>query len=113
MMSLSVCKAVILANVAAIVLWVKTELAKGAGLLFVGRACLFNEITGNDGSYGIGIAELTAEGVTEGVSFSGKVGIVTGANTGIGLESSRVMAMRGMRVIMACRSMARCNEARA
>ncbi|WP_417762869.1 oxidoreductase [Shewanella sp.] len=35
---------------------------------------------------------------------SGKCFIVTGANTGIGFEVTRVLAARGARVIMACRS---------
>nr|WP_321461223.1 oxidoreductase [uncultured Vibrio sp.] len=35
---------------------------------------------------------------------SGKCFIVTGANTGIGFEVARVLAARGARVIMACRS---------
>jgi WW domain-containing oxidoreductase len=89
------------------------QLSKGpGGFLFTVRAVYFNERTGNDGSYGTGVAELTAEEVSAGANFTGKVAIVTGANTGIGLEMSRVMAMRGMRVVMACRSKARCEEAR-
>merc|ERR1719478_1845412 len=104
---------VLVVLVAAFALWVKAELARGCGFVFLCRACLFNEITGNDGSYGEGVAELTAEQVTEGVDFRGKVGIVTGANSGIGLETARVMAMRGAEVIMACRSLTKCNEAKA
>ena len=39
---------------------------------------------------------------------SGKCFIVTGANTGIGFDVSRVLAARGARVLLACR-----NEAKA
>jgi NAD(P)-dependent dehydrogenase (short-subunit alcohol dehydrogenase family) len=42
---------------------------------------------------------------------SGKCFIVTGANTGIGFEVSRVLAQRGARVIMACRSKEKADQA--
>ena len=37
----------------------------------------------------------------------GRVGVVTGANSGIGLEATRGLAALGMRVIMACRDLER------
>ncbi len=46
----------------------------------------------------------TAEQVSEGIDLSGRIAIVTGANTGIGFETARVMALRGCHVIMACRN---------
>ena len=42
---------------------------------------------------------------------SGKLAIVTGANSGIGLETARWLALRGARVILACRSEARAKVA--
>ncbi len=45
----------------------------------------------------------TAEKVSEGVDLKGKTALVTGANTGLGLETTRVLALRGAKVIMACR----------
>jgi len=45
----------------------------------------------------------TAEEVVQGVNLEGKNIIVTGCNTGIGLETARVLAQRGAHVIMACR----------
>ncbi|WKV52233.1 oxidoreductase [Dickeya fangzhongdai] len=42
---------------------------------------------------------------------SGKCFVITGANTGIGFETSRVLAARGARVIMACRSRDKADEA--
>ncbi|NPE51190.1 SDR family NAD(P)-dependent oxidoreductase [Dickeya dadantii] len=42
---------------------------------------------------------------------SGKCFVVTGANTGIGFETSRVLAAHGARVIMACRSRDKADEA--
>jgi NAD(P)-dependent dehydrogenase (short-subunit alcohol dehydrogenase family) len=47
----------------------------------------------------------TAERVSHGVDLSGKHAIVTGANTGIGLETARVLALRGCSVTMACRNL--------
>lgn len=41
-----------------------------------------------------------------------KVVIVTGANTGIGLETARDLANRGARVYMACRDMKKCEKER-
>lgn len=44
---------------------------------------------------------------------SGKCFVVTGANTGIGFEISRVLAARGARVLLACRDRARAEAAMA
>jgi len=45
----------------------------------------------------------TAEQVVAGISMDGKNVIVTGCNTGIGLETARVLAKIGANVYMACR----------
>src|SRR5207248_7250330 len=42
---------------------------------------------------------------------SGKIFIVTGANTGVGFELSRVLAARGARVLLGCRNQAKGKEA--
>ncbi len=42
---------------------------------------------------------------------SGKCFVVTGANTGLGFEASRVLAARGARIILACRDEAKANAA--
>ncbi len=47
----------------------------------------------------------TAEDVTAGVDLSGKTVLITGVASGLGLESMRVLAMRGARVIGIDRSM--------
>jgi retinol dehydrogenase-12 len=54
----------------------------------------------------------TAEQVSEGVDLSGKNALVTGANTGLGKETTRVLALRGARVIMACRNQEKAEAAR-
>ncbi len=43
--------------------------------------------------------------------LSGKTFVVTGANTGLGLEATRVLASRGGEVVMACRSLERGRDA--
>ncbi|MFH1811326.1 MAG: SDR family oxidoreductase [Pseudomonadota bacterium] len=46
----------------------------------------------------------TAEEVTEGLDLSGKTYLLTGCNSGIGLESLRVLGLRGAHVIAAART---------
>ncbi|KAF3432961.1 hypothetical protein FNV43_RR24063 [Rhamnella rubrinervis] len=48
----------------------------------------------------------TAEEVTQGIDGTGLTAIVTGASSGIGSETSRVLALRGVHVIMGVRNMA-------
>src|SRR5450755_3113924 len=53
----------------------------------------------------------TAEQVTDGISLAGKTILVTGCNSGIGLESMRVLAMRGATVIGTGRSVEKAKAA--
>jgi NAD(P)-dependent dehydrogenase (short-subunit alcohol dehydrogenase family) len=43
----------------------------------------------------------------------GRTAVITGANTGLGFETARVLAMRGARVVLACRDLGRAKEAAA
>ncbi|WP_216900860.1 oxidoreductase [Synechococcus sp. CCY 9618] len=43
---------------------------------------------------------------------SGRIALVTGANSGLGLETSRALAARGATVLLACRSRAKAEKAR-
>ncbi|KAL0400733.1 UNVERIFIED_CONTAM: Short-chain dehydrogenase, chloroplastic [Sesamum latifolium] len=57
-------------------------------------------------------ATSTAEQVTEGIDGSGLTAVVTGASSGIGAETARVLALRGVHVIMAVRNLSAGHEAK-
>ena len=42
----------------------------------------------------------------------GRTALVTGANSGLGLETARKLLVAGANVVMACRSVSRCEDAR-
>jgi WW domain-containing oxidoreductase len=65
---------------------------------------------GRGGPSGFGYAS-TAQEVTRGVDLSGKTVLVTGVNSGLGLESARVLAMRGARVLAAARTAEKARDA--
>ena len=54
----------------------------------------------------------SAEKVSEGIELCGNNALVTGANTGLGYETTRVLALRGANVTMACRDIAKAELAR-
>jgi NAD(P)-dependent dehydrogenase (short-subunit alcohol dehydrogenase family) len=56
-------------------------------------------------------SDATAEQVTDGLSLAGKTVVVTGCNSGIGLETMRVLALRGAHVIGTARTLERGEEA--
>lgn len=49
-------------------------------------------------------SKTTADEVVAGMDLSGRVMLVTGANTGIGYDTARSLASAGARVLLACRS---------
>ncbi len=57
---------------------------------------------------------LISKSVAEGGRYDleGRVALVTGANSGIGYGTTKLMASYGATVVMACRSMSKCNEAK-
>ncbi len=55
--------------------------------------------------------DSTAEEVTEGLDLSGQTIAITGANSGLGLETMRVLAMRGAHVIGIARTQAKAEKA--
>lgn len=67
-------------------------------------------IKGKRGPSGFGYAS-TAEEVTEGLDLSGKTVLITGINSGLGLESARVLAKRGARIVGAARTRDKAAEA--
>ena len=55
--------------------------------------------------------EATGEEVTQGIDLSGKTIVITGANSGLGYETMRVLAMRGAHVIGVARNMQKATKA--
>ena len=53
----------------------------------------------------------TAEEVTAGLNLSGKTAVITGCNSGIGLEAMRVLALRGAHVIGTARTIEKGRQA--
>ncbi|GMH26435.1 hypothetical protein Nepgr_028278 [Nepenthes gracilis] len=72
---------------------------------------LLTLVTGMPGPSGFGSAS-TAEQVTEGIDASNLTAVVTGGSSGIGLETSRVLALRGAHVIIAARNMEAANKSK-
>ena len=56
-------------------------------------------------------ASSTTEDVLGNLDLSGKVAIVTGANSGIGFETAKALVSRGVHVILACRDPEKANQA--
>jgi len=55
--------------------------------------------------------EATGEVVTRGLDLSGKNVLITGANSGLGFETMRVLALRGAHVIAVARTMQKARDA--
>ena len=62
------------------------------------------------GPNGLGYA-TTAEAATAGCDLAGKTMLVTGCNSGIGLETVRVLALRGARVVATARTVEKARDA--
>ncbi|KAL7136483.1 hypothetical protein ABFS83_10G034100 [Erythranthe nasuta] len=72
---------------------------------------MFRLISGIRGPSGFGSAS-TAEHVTQGMDAANLTAIITGGASGIGLETTRVLASRNAHVIIAARNMEAANEAK-
>ena len=70
------------------------------------------ELIKSNGPSGFGYGS-TAEQVTDKVSLAGKTILVTGVNSGLGLEAMRVLALRGAHVIATARTEQKAKEAAA
>jgi len=76
----------------------------------IARMSLVSFVLGRRGESGFGYAS-TAEEVTAGLDLTGKTVLVTGASSGLGLESARVLSLRGATVLAAARSKEKALEA--
>ncbi|XP_042512024.1 short-chain dehydrogenase TIC 32 B, chloroplastic-like [Macadamia integrifolia] len=77
----------------------------------MGLFSLVTLVTGMRGPSGFGSAS-TAEQVTEGIDASKLTAVITGGASGIGLETARVLALRGAHVVIGARNMEAANEAK-
>jgi WW domain-containing oxidoreductase len=73
-------------------------------------AMSFIELFMSKGPSGFGYGS-TAEQVTDGLSLEGKTYLVTGCNSGLGLEALRVLALRGAQVIGTARTVEKAKAA--
>ncbi len=69
-----------------------------------------HEVFKSKGPSGFGYGS-TAEQVTDGLSLESKTYLVTGCNSGLGLESLRVLALRGARVVGTARTVEKAKAA--
>ena len=74
-------------------------------------ASYFGKASAQDAPRSTFTADATAEEVTAGIDLTGKTVVVTGCNSGIGLETMRVLALRGAHVIGTARTLERGQEA--
>jgi len=70
-----------------------------------------SEVTGNILAGNKFNKNTTAEEVTEGIDLSGQTFAITGANSGLGYETMRVLALRGAHVIGIARTQAKAEKA--
>ncbi len=68
------------------------------------------EMFKSNGPNGFGYG-TTAEKVTDGLSLAGKTILVTGCNSGLGLEAMRVLSLRGARVVGTARTVEKAKAA--
>src|SRR5581483_4073830 len=87
------------------------EFAEFESMIFseVSQMSLYTLLKGK-GPSGFGYGS-TAEDVTGGLDLAGKTILLTGCNSGLGLEAMRVLALRGAQVIGAARTEAKANAA--
>src|SRR5690606_17597737 len=76
------------------------------------RACIGAPLntTGAGGPYSRAMGKWTATDVPD---QTGRVVVITGANSGLGLRSAEALASKGARVLMACRNREKAEAARA
>ncbi|CAK7333837.1 unnamed protein product [Dovyalis caffra] len=72
---------------------------------------IFSLVTGRPGPSGFGSAS-TAQEVTQGIDATNLTVLITGGASGIGLETTRVLALHKAHVIVAARNMDAANEAK-
>jgi retinol dehydrogenase-12 len=90
--------------------WLPALLSWQTAVTLFGMGCLQRRVA-SGGSADLGLSSSASRESSQQNWLEGRVIVVTGSNTGIGLEAAKEFAKRGATVVFACRSESKCRDA--